>query len=126
MESYNLTAKREQQEKPYTQVCMWASTLVGEENIPLFEKTMLEVYKVRVKYLEEILTYPDRDDNGNNVEGTGGRSDVFFSIHEDDIQSFAIRRLSFDPPIRWIEDVLATNKTIYPESVSNYTTWTTE
>jgi len=126
MENYNLTTKREQQEKPYTQVCMWASTLVGEENIPLFEKTMLEVYKVRVKYLEEILTYPDRDDNGNNVEGTGGRSDVFFSIHEDDIQSFAIRRLSFDPPIRWIEDLLATNKTLYPESVSNYTTWTTE
>jgi|TARA_B110000495_G_scaffold46829_1_gene38854 hypothetical protein len=125
MEQTELT-KRTKQEKPYTQVCVWASTTVGEDNIELFEKTLLTQYNVRVKYLEEISTFPDRDDGGNNVEGTGGRSDVFFSIHEDDISSFAIKRLSFDPPVRWIEDMLASNKTIYPETVSNYTTWTTE
>ena len=116
--------ERAKQEKPFEQVCVWGSTTVGEPNIGVFEKSMLEQYGIRVKYLEEIMTFPDRDANGDNIEGTGGRSDVFFSIHEDDIPSFAIPRLSFDPPVRWIEDVLENESlSIYPETVNNYTSW---
>jgi hypothetical protein len=119
--------ERTKQEKPFAQVCVWGSTTVGESNIDLFEKSMLEQHGIRVKYLEEIMTFPDRDANGNNIEGTGGRSDVFFAIHEDDIPSFAVPRLSFDPPVRWIEDVLGNESlSIYPETVNNYTSWENE
>ena len=124
------TIERTQQEKPFTQVCVWGSTIVGESKIKEFEGMIKDQFNVRIKYIEEIKTFPDRDASGNNVEGTGGRSDVFFSIHEDDISSFAVKRLTFDPPIRWIEDVIANEKqandgviSIYPETVENYTTW---
>jgi len=110
-----------------TQVCVWESTLVGESNIQDFEELFLKEYKVRIKYIEEIKTFPDTDQNGFGIEGTGGRSDVFFSIHKDDISKFATTRFSFDPPIRWIEDVLQNLKNpIYPERVQEYKTWNEE
>ena len=79
--SETTTIERTQQEKPFTQVCVWGSTIVGESKIKEFEGMFKDQFNVRIKYIEEIKTFPDRDASGNNVEGTGGRSDVFFSIH---------------------------------------------
>ena len=117
--------ERKQQEQPYSQVAIWGSTVVGEDKKKEFEDFMKSEYGVRVKYLEEIKTFPDKDQNGSNVEGTGGRNDVFFSVHEGDIPKFAIKRLSMDPPVRWIEDVVANegDESIYPETVKEYRTW---
>ena len=115
------------EETKYSQVCVWGSTIVGAENAKAFVDFMKSEYKIRVKYLEEIKTNPDMK-NGKAVKGTGGRNDVFFAIHSDDIVKFAITRLSMDPPVRWIEDVLGNEKrkeksSLYPESVRKYLTW---
>jgi len=118
--------QRKIQEKPYSQVAIWGSTVVGKDKAKEFEDFMKSEYGVRVKYLEEIETFPDRDQNGSNIEGTGGRNDVFFSVHEDDIPKFAVKRFTMDPPVRWIEDVIANQSeplTMYPESVKEYRTW---
>ncbi len=71
-------------------------------------------------------TGPDRDENGIAVPETGGRHDVFFAVHNDDVMRFAIPRLQMG--IRWIEDVLEneareTEHSIYPERVKEYRTW---
>ena len=80
---------------------------------------------VRVKYKTEVLTNPDLDENGNEVPETGGRNDLFFYIHDDDIGKFAVPRLSMC--IRWYEDVVSYNDGayLYPESFleENPITW---
>ena len=46
---------------------------------------MKDELNVRIIYLEEILTKPDRDEGGFEVPGTGGRNDLIFAIHRDDL-----------------------------------------
>jgi len=117
----------------YSQVCVWPSCIIvqdekqKEEAIENFEKLMLDKLDTRVQYLEEIKTKPDTDSFGNPVKDTGGRNDVFFAVHNDDIGKFAIPRLSIG--IRWIEDVLAVDNYrihIYPDHVYNYVSWNKE
>ena len=115
--------------KKFSQVCVWPGTVIGNDKIKEFVKFMKDEFGVRVKYLEEISTLPDVKD-GETVKGTGGRNDIFFSVHNDDISKFAVPRLRAG--IRWIEDVLASvnggltedgKPTIYPERVLEYKTW---
>lgn len=103
----------------FSQVCIWPATIVGEDKIEEFEKFMLDNFGTRVQYLEEIETFPDK-----GVKESGGRNDVFFAVHNDDIGKFAVPRLSAG--IRWIEDVLDKGNyrnRIYPERVFKYKTW---
>lgn len=109
----------------YTQVCVWPATTVGDDKVEQaeFEKWFLERFSTRIQYLEEIKTKPDLKD-GKPIEGTGGRSDIFFAVHKDDVGKFAIPRLQLE--IRWIEDVLAKcnyHQEIYPERVYKYKCW---
>ena len=108
----------------FSQVCLWPGTLVGKSKIKDFEEFMLKELGVHIQYLEEIETFPDRDELGREVPGTGGRNDVLFAVFADDVGSFAVSRLSMG--IRWIEDVLADcnySSPIYPERVFEYKTW---
>ena len=112
-------------ERPFSQVVVWPGTLVGKDKASDFEAYVLEHLGAKIKYLEEIKTKPDME-NGIPVEGTGGRNDVFFAIHEDDIPRFAVSRLGYG--MRWIEDVLSNEsadgvESIYPDSVKQYRTW---
>ena len=111
----------------FNQVCVWGSTIVGKEKVKQFEDFMKSEYEIRVKYLEEIKTLPDMK-NGIPVNSTAGRNDVLFAIHRDDIKTFAGKRFSMEPPVRWIEDVRGNEKrrngdSVYPESVRKYLTW---
>ena len=102
----------------FKQVCVWPGTLINGK-IKEFEEFIFDNFKTRIQYLEEILTLPDK-----GVEGTGGRNDVFFAVHNEDVGIFAIPRLTAG--IRWIEDVLDKgnykNK-IYPKRVFEYCSW---
>jgi hypothetical protein len=112
-----------QKNEGFSQVCVWPATLVGEERAEEFEKYMMNKFETRIQYLEEIETFPDTN-LGENIEGTGGRNDVFFAVHNDDIGKFAVPRLEYG--IRWIEDVLSKDNykdKIYPTRVFEYKTW---
>jgi hypothetical protein len=94
----------------YNQLCVWEGTLVGEDLINDFEKFFNEEMGVRVKFSEEVKTLPTPYE-----EGTGGRNDVFFYIHDEDVMKFAVPRMTMG--IRWWEDVLGNgNGVLYPES----------
>ena len=108
----------------FKQVCVWPGTLVGADSVGEFEAFMLRELGARVQYLEEVQTAPDLA-NGYPVEGTGGRNDVIFAVHSDDIGKFAIPRLAYG--IRWIEDVYGNGGgDLYPERVQGYMSWDTE
>lgn len=96
-------------ENNFNQLCVWPATLVGEENIEKFENFFLTDLNVRVKFLTEIKTLPDLDNDYNLIPETGGRNDVFFYIHDEDITKFAIPRLNLG--IKWWEDVIKYNDT---------------
>lgn len=105
--------------KSYEQVCIWPGTIVGKIKIEDFVNFMMEQFKVRVQYLEEIKTFPN-----NGQPDTGGRNDLFFAVHNEDLTHFSIPRLA--QGIRWIEDVLDKNNykhKIYPARVFKYKTW---
>lgn len=114
----------------YSQVCVWRGTVLdeGEDRIAQFENFFMTELNTRVKFLEEIVTGPDLDvRTGEPVPETGGRNDIFFCVHQEDIGHFAIPRLQFK--ISWIEDVLADgnyNSPIYPVRVFDYCTWNQE
>ena len=90
-------------DNPYKQLCVWPGTVLGSNSPEEFEEHMLKEFKARVKFECVVETLPDVK-NGKAVPATGGRSDLFFHVHEDDIGHFSIPRLMAG--IRWWEDVL--------------------
>jgi hypothetical protein len=99
---------------PFNQLCVWPATLLEENQIQDFVNFFQEDLEVRVEYKTTLLTNPDLDAKGNPEPDTGGRHDVFFYIHDDDVQKFAMVR--FPLGIRWWEDVIKYNDNshLYP------------
>ncbi len=92
----------------FNQLCVWPGTVVGQENIEDFESFFLKEMEVRVKYSEEVKTNPEP---GETLEQSGGRNDLFFFVHDEDVAKFAIPRLQMG--IRWWEDVVSYNRGSY-------------
>ena len=99
-------------------VCVWSGTLIGEKHASDFENWFKNEFDIEVQYLEEVTTLPDRDKDGNVVEKTGGRNDVFFAIKRESASKFAFPRLHFD--IRWAKDAIPQDENIYPKYVKEY------
>ena len=92
----------------FKQLCVWPGTIVGQEEIENFESFFKDEMGVRIKYAEEVLTNPNP---GETLEQSGGRNDLLFFIHDEDIDGFAVVRLSMG--IRWWEDVVKYNDNSY-------------
>lgn len=102
----------------FKQVCVWQGTTCGADFVTGFEGWFQEQFGARVQYLEEIETAPDYK-NGFPVDGTGGRNDVFFAVHDDDVLKFAVPRLQYG--IRWLEDIYGNGHgDLYPERIAEY------
>ena len=112
-----------QKKEKHNQVCVWPGTTVQDNQIEDFENYFKDA-GFRVQYLESVNTMPDRDETGSFVPETGGRTDVIFALHDEDITKFAIPRLQMG--IRWIEDVLDNEidgQSIYESRITGYRTW---
>lgn len=79
----------------FNQLCVWPGTIVGQDQIEKFNKFMKKEFKIRVKYVEEVVLKT-------------GRNDLLFYIHDDDVMKFAVPR--FEYGIRWWEDVYFNNQ----------------
>lgn len=100
----------------FKQLCVWPGTLLEESEHQDFVEFFQNEMGVRVKHEATLKTNPDLDERGNPVPETGGRSDVFFYIHDADVQKFAVQRLNLG--IRWWEDVIKYNEGnnhLYPQ-----------
>ena len=117
--------KVEDKEKAqFNQLCVLEGTLFPEGGVKEFHQFFKDEMGVRVKFENQVKTLPNPDKNGNPIPMTGGRNDLFFYIHDDDIGKFAVPRLSMG--IKWWEDVLGNgNGKLYDEDVLNAypTTW---
>ena len=109
----------------FKQLCVWPGTLLEENQIQDFINFFQEDLGVRVEYKTTLVTKPDLDEQGQEVPETGGRHDVFFYIHDDDVMDFAVKRLGLG--IRWWEDVIKYNDNahLYPEEFiqANQPSW---
>jgi hypothetical protein len=111
-----------EQDDDYTQLCVWPGTVVEQDDVD--NGTLAGWFKDEfqfehpIKLVGCVTTLPDRE-NGKNVEGTGGRHDLMFFVHNEDIMKFSLARLGFG--IRWWEDVvLNKSHTIYPSDFRKY------
>jgi hypothetical protein len=110
----------------FKQLCVWPGIVLEDSTTKDLEDFFMNEMGVRIKYHTEIQTYPDLDSNGSPIEGTGGRNDLFFFVHAEDINKFSVRRLGMG--IRWWEDVISYNKNsqhLYPQEFikDNPPTW---
>jgi hypothetical protein len=113
----------------HTQVCViHGLELESPSEVEMFEEHLMTEFGVEAKFLENVLTYPDKDGAGNIVPDTGMRPDLFFSIKDGYPDSFPIKR--FSKGIRWLEDVIDNqdmrNQFLYPERIRHYMVSDTE
>jgi hypothetical protein len=93
----------------FNQLCVWPGVIVG--STPQEQEELVKFMKnemgVRVKYHTEVQTLPDLNPSGKAIPETGGRNDLFFFVHDEDVSKFAVPRLHLG--IRWWEDVIVYN-----------------
>lgn len=122
----NLTENVKLQEG-YEQVCVFHGMIIkSDKDIKDLTDFMKNEFNVRIQYLECIETGPDIK-REKPVAETGGRHDVFFAVHKEDLGRFIIPKIQVEA--RWIEDVLAKgnySSPIYPKRVFDYCTWNKE
>jgi hypothetical protein len=108
---------------PFTQVAVWPGVIVGPSQIEGFVAFCADAFDgTRVQYIREVYTNPDVNEFGRNEPGTGGRCDVLFGVHEDDIGKFAVPRLHYG--MRWLDDVYGNGGGyLYPDSVRELLCW---
>jgi len=80
--------------------------MLGDNTEKQFEQFMFGEFDIRIKFCEEVIT------NGSvERDEEGGRHDLIFYIHDDDIERMAVIRLTYG--IKWWEDVVSYNNGEY-------------
>lgn len=93
----------------FVQVVVWHGTILEESEHSEFEEWVMSTFGVRAQFLESVTT-------------TGGRVDVLFAIHSNDIAKFAVPRFTYG--MRWLEDVYGNGTGgEYPERIAGYMCW---
>ena len=111
---------KDKENDKFNQLCVMHGTTFPEGGVKEFHQFFKDEMGVRVKFENQVKTLPDFE----GCTETGGRNDLFFYIHDDDIGKFAVPRFSMG--VRWWEDVLGNgNGKLYDEDVLNAypTTW---
>lgn len=90
----------------FKQLCVWEGCTLEENTTKDFEDFFKDELDVRVQFAEVTITNGSEERNEE-----GGRSDILFYIHDEDISKFALKR--FEYGIRWWEDVVSYNDGAY-------------
>lgn len=90
----------------FKQLCVWHGVTIEDGEEQDFVKYFEENFEVRVKFAEMTITNSSMERNEE-----GGRPDILFYIHDDDVLKFAEPRLEVG--IRWWEDVVFYNDNAY-------------
>jgi len=101
-----ITTNVETENNKFNQLCVWQGTILGDSTVEDFEQFFKENFNTRVKFCEEVITNGSVERNEE-----GGRNDILFYVHDDDIPHFALKRLAIG--IRWWEDVVSYNDNSY-------------
>ena len=98
-------------ENGYTQMVIWPATTLDEGDEEEFHEFATSNFGLEhpIILVGCVETLPTPDE-----EGTGGRIDTAFYIHDEDIMGFALKRFSWG--MRWWEDVLGNERRDMVES----------
>lgn len=100
-------------ETPFNQLCVWEGTLMGGSSVEDFEKHAGKILRSRLQFVGEVKTLPLKKD-GEPIFGTGGRNDLFFKVHDEDIPRLTVEMLRYG--VRWWKDVVKEGqKYLYPK-----------
>jgi hypothetical protein len=112
-------------EEKYTVLAVWPSIVVQKDDLDSVQEFMANMgCKHPVKIVGCVETLPDWHEREAEEPETGGRIDLAFYFHDEDIYRVAVRRLQHG--IRWWEDVVsndvehALNKGMIYEEYSIY------
>lgn len=94
-------------ENRFNQLAVWQGTTLGDADPKDFVQWFEDELNTRIQWCEAVTTLPDVK-NGREVEGTGGRSDLLFYVHDEDVTTFAVKRFHLGH-CSWWEDVVVTN-----------------
>ncbi len=101
----------------FSQLCVWPGTVLKNDtkSIEEFVQYISTEFDTRVRYETQTKTLPDIHDD-KIVEGTGGRNDILFYVHKDDVMKFSLPR--FKIGVRWWEDIFFNNNQhIYEDDI---------
>jgi len=87
-------------DNPYGQLVVWTGTTLGNSDTKDFEE-FFKAEGFRIQFAKQFMTLPDP---GEDPSESGGRSDILFYIHNEDVAKFSIWRLQHG--MRWWEDYL--------------------
>ena len=92
------------------------------EHIKALQAYWLKINNTRVLPVMVLETFPDLDEDGLEVEGTGHRQDLFFFVHNDDIPTMYDRYEKFgDKAPRWLFDIYGNDGGyLYPKWVEDW------
>lgn len=88
------------EDNKFTQLCVWEGTTLGKGTHHDLARFILEELGAQIKFDSVQLTLPTPGD-----PESGGRSDIFFYMHSEDVGKCAMLRLQYG--IRWWEDVIS-------------------
>ena len=92
---------------------LWPGTSVSSSDLDNLAKFFCAEFDMKVTPVGCVKTLPDMDDNGVDIENTGGRRDFFFFVKASDVPKFAVKRFEFG--MRWWSDVyFNAGEDIYP------------
>lgn len=92
---------------------MWESTTLGDNGVKELQQFFIDEFNTRIKFAAEVTTLPTP-----GQPGTGGRIDLLFYVHDEDVMKFATKRFKYG--MRWWEDVIPQGGAkIYPKEILN-------
>ena len=79
--------RKRHEKNPFEQLCLWTNAPLVEDGSAANTMRLLEKFSFRVSLADVVVTLPGQG-------GPGGRTDVLFYIHNDDIVRFSLQRFS--------------------------------
>ena len=88
---------------------------VREKQRPYIMVFFAEEFDIVPTIVGSVETIPDKDEDGGDVPGTGGRNDFFFYVDKSDVMKFCDKRVKYG--MRWWEDIYFNRgEGIYPSA----------
>ncbi len=69
-----------------TKVFVWPGCVVADSDREDFKDFFRNEFEMDGEFLAQVETNPNQDDDGNEIEDTGGRKDAFFQVTATDEQ----------------------------------------
>ena len=69
-----------------SKVFVWPGCVVEEAERAEFKEFFQKEFGMDGEFLEQVETNPNQDDDGNEIEDTGGRKDAFFRVNATEEQ----------------------------------------